>query len=320
MRIAVLGQGSIGRRHATNALLLGHEVVAWDPLVHPVDGSAAAASPESALAGADVAIVASPSNEHATQARLALVHGCHTLVEKPLALAAAEVTPLEELAEARGLTLGVAMNLRFHPGVLAVRSAVASGALGDVLAGRAWFGSWLPGWRPGTDYRTSYSAQRALGGGVLLDAIHEIDYLTWMLGEVEWVTATLATVSDLKINVEDIALLQLTFASGTRAVLSLDYLDREYDRGCRLVGSQGTVAWSWGAEELSLVTADGSRSTTTVPSDAGPTYKAELAAFLDATGGSGSPSATAADARRSLAVVEAARESAVTGVRVAPRC
>ncbi len=61
------------------------------------------------------------------QARLALEHGCHTLVEKPLALTAAEADPLVALADERGLVLGVAMNLRFHPGVIAVRDAVALG-------------------------------------------------------------------------------------------------------------------------------------------------------------------------------------------------
>lgn len=319
MRIAVLGQGSIGRRHAANALALGHEVVAWDPIASLLDGTEHAATAEAALTAAEVAIVASPSSEHAAQARLALERGCHTLVEKPLALSAAHVAPLEELARAGGLTLGVAMNLRFHPGVLALRDALSSGTLGDVLVARAWFGSWLPGWRPGTDYRSTYSAQRALGGGVLLDAIHEIDYLTWLLGEVRGVTATLATVSDLELDVEDVAQLQLEFSSGTQATLSLDYLDREYDRGCRLIGSEATAGWSWAGEETHVTGADGVRVTTATPATAAPTYEAELAAFLAAVAAGTPPATSAAEARHALGVVEAARESAATGTRAAPR-
>lgn len=316
MRVAVLGQGSIGRRHAGNLLELGHEVVAWDPVAEPLAGTTAALSPEAALDAATAAIVASPSSEHAAQARLALEHGCHTLVEKPLALRAAEADPLIALADARGLVLGVAMNLRLHPGVIAVREAVRSGAIGRPLVARAWFGSWLPGWRPGADYRESYSARRELGGGVLLDAIHEIDYLTWILGPIATVSASLATVSDLEIDVEDVAQLQLGFVSGTQGVLSLDYLDRCYDRGCRIAGSQGTVSWSWPEGRVLVHDDAGGVQETRVPIDAVGTYTAEAAAFITAVEQGTGPATTAAEGRHALVVVDAARRSAASSASV----
>ena len=54
--------------------------------------------------------------------------------------------------------------------------------VGQLVGASAWFGSWLPDWRPDVDYRETYSAQRSLGGGVLLDAIHELDLLVWLAG------------------------------------------------------------------------------------------------------------------------------------------
>lgn len=316
MRVAVLGQGSIGRRHAGNLLELGHEVVAWDPVADVLEGTVDATSPEAALGEADAAIIASPSSDHTSQTRLALEHDCHVLVEKPLALTAADIPPLMELADDRGLVLGVAMNLRFHPGVIAVRDAVTSGAIGRPLVARAWFGSWLPGWRPGTDYRRSYSARRDLGGGVLLDAIHEIDYLTWILGPVATVSATVTTVSDLEIDAEDVAQMQCEFASGAQAVLSLDYLDRSYDRGCRIVGSERTVTWSWSAGRVSLTTDGADDVVTGVPADASATYRAEIASFLESVGATGAPATSPTEALHALEIVAAARRSQTTARRV----
>jgi predicted dehydrogenase len=278
-RAAVLGQGSIGRRHAGNLRDLGLEVVTYDPA-----DPAGASSEIEALRGADVCVVASPSSEHARHARLAIEAGVPALVEKPLALDAAEARALEEL----GGDLAVAMNLRFHPGVLGLRDGLAGA--GRVLRADVWCGSYLPGWRA-SDYRESYSARADLGGGVLLDAIHEIDYLTWLLGPVAAVRATLARVSELEIDVEDTALLTLEMVSGALATVRLDYYDRAYHRGARIVGADATVSWDW-----------------TDPSDAGATYVAELQAFLD-----GGPRTTVAEARHALEVVDAARRSAAAG-------
>lgn len=315
MRVAVLGQGSIGRRHAGNLLELGHEVVAWDPVAEVLEGVLGAPSSEAALTDADVAIIASPSSDHAGQALQALEHDCHVLVEKPLALTSAEADPILALAAERGLVLAVAMNLRFHPAVRAVREAVVTGVIGRPLVARAWFGSWLPSWRPGVDYRTSYSARRELGGGVMLDAIHEVDYLTWILGPVASVGATLAQVSDLEIDVEDVAQIQLRFASGTEAVLTLDYLDRSYDRGCRIVGTAGTVEWSWPGACVRTLDADGETTVLDSPSDVSPTYVAEIAAFLSAASGGTGDLTSGADGRHAVAVVDAARRSSRTGRR-----
>lgn len=289
---------------------LGHDVVAWDPVAEPLDGTECAASPEEALTTAEAVIVASPSSEHATQARIALEHGCHVLVEKPLALTASDVDPLIPLADERKLVLGVAMNLRFHPALAALRDAVRSGTIGRPLVARAWFGSWLPGWRPDVDYRSSYSARRELGGGVLADAIHEIDYLMWILGPVATVTAALATVSELEIDVEDVAQLQLEFASGLNAAVSLDYLDRSYDRGCRIVGSEGTLVWSW-PERLPRVIRPGAVTPGPEPAfDVADTYVELVRNFLEAARGEQAQLASASEAQSCLSVVDAARVSA----------
>ena len=135
-------------------------------------------------------------------------------MEKPLSTSAEGAAEVIEAARAAGLVLAVAMNLRFHPGPATVHRIVRSGEIGRPLLAHVSFGSFLPDWRPNVDYRRSYSARADLGGGIALDAIHEVDYATWTLGEAHEVSAWLGRVSDLEIDVEDLALFIVRHARG----------------------------------------------------------------------------------------------------------
>ena len=148
------------------------------------------------------------------------------------------------------------MNLRFHRGILGLRDLLPE--LGAVRFVRSSFGYDLRLWRPGTDYRESYSARAALGGGILLDAIHELDYLLWLLGPVASVSAELDRVSDLEIDVEDTALLSLRFESGVLGAVDLNFVEPAYRRQCVIVGSEAVASWDWTAAASQC--ADGTRS------------------------------------------------------------
>jgi RimJ/RimL family protein N-acetyltransferase len=213
--------------------------------------------------------------------------------------------------------LSVAMNLREHPGVRALAALLAEGAVGRILRASAWCGSWLPGWRADSDYRQSYSARAELGGGVLLDvAVHELDYLLWLAGPARSVSALARQVSELETNVEDVGLIVMELASGAVAEVAVDYFDRSYTRGCRIVGSSGTLHWSWEDERLTHHDAAGRSSRHVVPSDVAPAYRRQLERFLGAVADGVPPPVPAAQARQALAVLDAARVSSRAGRRV----
>lgn len=106
--------------------------------------------------------------------------------------------------------------------------------------------SWLPDWRPGRDYRETYSAKKALGGGVLLDLSHEIDYALWFFGSVKAVKAKLKMAPELKIETEAVADLQLTFDSGVIADIHLSYASQKFARYCEVKTADGqTLRWDY---------------------------------------------------------------------------
>src|SRR5262249_50073259 len=134
--------------------------------------------------GVDVAFITAPTRLHIPLALQAAEHGCHLFVEKPLADCLEGVERFLETVKERNLVTLVGCNLRFHPGLIQVKRLLEEGAIGRVIAARVEVGQYLPDWHPQEDYRQGYSARRELGGGVILDAIHEIDYVRWLLGEI----------------------------------------------------------------------------------------------------------------------------------------
>jgi predicted dehydrogenase len=312
VKLAVIGLGSAGRRHAQHALELGHEVVGFDPAAGEPPGVWRADSAESAIAAADAVVVSSPSSFHAQQALVALEAGKPTLVEKPLAASVEDAERIVETARALGVACGVAMNLRFHCGILGLRDLLPE--LGEVRLARSSFGYDLPLWRPDIDYRASYSARAELGGGILLDAIHELDYLLWLLGPVNSVSAELDRVSDLEIDVEDTALLALKFESGALGAVDLNFLEPAYRRECLLVGSGAVAHWDWNSGKISLRRREDTR-TVDATCDVAETYRAVLEDFLSAADSGGEPRTPPEDGAAALRLVEAGRRSSAEGCR-----
>ena len=74
-----------------------------------------------------------------------------------------------------------------------LKDYVDSKKLGKIFSVRCEVGQNLMYWRKDRDYRSSVTANRNLGGGVLLELSHELDYLSWIFGPCKWVRAMLAT-------------------------------------------------------------------------------------------------------------------------------
>lgn len=193
----------------------------------------------------EVILITSPSDLHLPQALEAARRGCDFFVEKPLSHSWDGVDELCSEVEKRSLVSMVGCNMRFHPGPARLKELLGEGAIGRVIAARIHTGSYLPEWRPGTDYRRSYSASSTRGGGAILDCIHEIDLALWYFGPGVLAASATVPADTLGLEVEGLAEILIRHDSGVLSSVHLNFIQRDYQRECRIIGTAGTLSWTF---------------------------------------------------------------------------
>ena len=321
-RVLIVGYGSIGKRHLRIArILLPSADIRFlsrkisEPVPEYADGWLGSMA-EALEFKPQVAVIANPSTFHIETAHPLAEVGAHLLVEKPLAGSIEGVIKLLSACRSHGNVLMVGYNLRFLACLQNFRELIHSGCIGKVISVRCEIGQYLPSWRPDIDYRQSVSAVRDLGGGVLLELSHEIDYMRWIFGEVEWVKATLGKQSRLEIDVEDTAHLTLGFApegDGRKLVanLTLDFVRQDTTRQCTAIGEKGSLRWNALSGEIEHFTAGGASWETVFQknSQRDDSYLDEWRHFLDCISAGKFPLVSGQDGLEVLKIIDAARRS-----------
>jgi predicted dehydrogenase len=101
----------------------------------------------------------------------------------------------------------------------------------------------LTQWHPWEDYRQGYAARADLGGGVIVTLTHPLDYLRYLLGDVDALWSFNGHVSPLEVDVEDIAEIGLNFANGAVGGVHVNYFQRPPVHRLEIVGTNGTLRW-----------------------------------------------------------------------------
>lgn len=245
MKFGIIGFGSIGRRHAENLQALGFcdTVLLREKGVGNNLGLDEVSNLTALLnSGIDQVILANPTSMHLSYLQDLMMRGVNIIAEKPLLARPEEVGKLEMLLRAFQGTGMVAYNMRFHPCVKEAERFLNRGALGKIYSANLFVGQYLPDWRPDRDYRETYSAQRALGGGVGLDLIHDIDLAIHLFGEPkDHFYAIADQVSDLEIDTEDLVEILYRTADKSTISIHLDYLTRGYRRDIYVIGENGNI-------------------------------------------------------------------------------
>ena len=251
MKFLIAGLGSIGRRHFRNLIALGEKDIVLlrtrkatlsdDELAgYPVETDLQAALENHKP---DAVIVANPTSMHLDVAIPAAEAGCHILLEKPISNSLDRLDLLQNAAQKSGSKILVGFQFRYHPTLNKARDLIQNGAVGNVLTVHAHWGEYLPQWHPWEDYRQSYAARADLGGGVIVTLTHPLDYLRYLLGDVDSLWSFNGHISPLEIDVEDVAEIGLKFKDGAVGGVHVNYFQRPPVHRLEIVGTQGTLRW-----------------------------------------------------------------------------
>jgi predicted dehydrogenase len=323
--IAIIGLGSIGRRHLRLAREFRSEIK-----IIAVRSGKGGEVPEEKIAdkivynikdamdiGIQAAVISTPAVYHIKQAKKLMEADIHVLVEKPLSHNMENIDDLLKIAENSTAVGLVGYCLRYDPGAIKFKEMLDSNELGKILRINVDCGSYLPDWRPNQDYHQSVSAKKELGGGVLLELSHDLDYICWFFGNIETVSAVLQNSGNLNLNVEDNADLILKTVEGLTISLHLDFNSRNIRRHCNVKTSNGTLIWDAISKQVIWRPTNGPEKVESFNHDKDEIYRQQLKHFFKCIENDQTPIVSLYDGIAVLQIVEATRRSNEIGRAVA---
>lgn len=338
LRVGVVGFGSIGRRHADwigdrpDCTLAG----VADPSAQSrseceVRSVFWTADHRELLDRVDAVVIATPNHLHLPAALDCFERRLPVLIEKPLAETAEAAVNLAVEARRAGSPTLVGYYRRHHPAIREARRAVLSGELGRIVTANFSVTFLKPKDYFGLEWR------RIAGGGpVLINAVHDIDALRHLVGEITSVQALLSSAAR-GYEVEDSAGMLFQFEGGAiGTVIVSDAVPSPYSWDLNaaeyaVLPVCGKGAYVLGGERASLSLPDmrvwrydgspGWREPLTegAPLGVAPEnpYVAQWSHFARVARGEEAPLVSAEDAARTQIVAEAVLESGRSGARIA---
>jgi predicted dehydrogenase len=275
----------------------------------------------------DAVLILTPPNTHLDIVRRAAEAGKHVLLEKPLEITTERSVELVRLCRAANVMLGIVLQHRFRRSAKQLRSLIAAGELGQILAASAG----IRLWRPQSYYdEPGRGTQARDGGGVLLtQGIHTLDLLLSLVGPAAEVAAYVTTTPVHRMETEDLVAAADRYRNG--ALGTVEATTAAYPghpERIEIVGEKGSAAVEGPA--LTVLLADGRRIEITSDDKAGGSgadpmafphawHRELIADFLDAIDTGGEPLVSGEAALAVHFLIDALLESGSTGRPAAVR-
>ena len=252
MRVLIIGLGSIAQKHieALNKISNTIEIFALrreDSSHYTHQGVIDIYELKDNLKF-DFIIISNPTSEHGNTIKSLKNLNVPLFIEKPVFNTSGYDDVVNDVLS-RNIQTYVACNLRFFDSLIFLKSVIGEKNVNEV---NVYCGSYLPDWRPEVDFRTVYSANKELGGGVHIDLIHEIDYLIYLFKFPNKIRKTFKSNSSLNISAYDYANYLFEYDNFCANVI-LNYFRRTPKRTLEVVCSDGeyevnllnnTVKWN----------------------------------------------------------------------------
>lgn len=315
--VAIVGCGLIGYKRAK--ALAGARLIACadvnreraEALARTGTGVVATDDWRAAVTRADVdiVVVATTNESLAEISCFAVEAGKHVLVEKPAARSLAEIDPVIDAVAQRRRLVRVGFNHRYHPALLKARELVDSGALGELMFVRGRYGH---GGRIGYDKEWRADPARSGGGELIDQGVHLVDLSRWFLGEFTIVSGFAHTYF-WQMPVDDNAFLLLRTSRDQTAFLHVSCTEWKNLFSLEIYGLEAKLhveglGGSYGVERLTfykMLPEMGPPDTTIWEYPSGDrSWELEFGEFLEDIRLNRTPSASLADARAALVIVE----------------
>jgi predicted dehydrogenase len=269
----------------------------------------------------DAVAVLTPPATHLDLVRRCAEAGKHVLLEKPLEITTARAEDLVAACRRKGVKLGIVLQHRHKPATERLATLLRGGELGTPVGASAL----IRLWRPQSYYDEPGRGTKARdGGGVLItQAIHTLDVLLSLAGDVAEVSAYATTTPVHRMECEDLVGASVRWRSGALGVIeattaaypgAAERIEFAGTRGtASLAGTALEVGWHDGRSET--IAADGSGGGTGADPMAFPHdyHRGVWRDFLDAVQGGGEPRVNGEEALRVHRLIDALLASAATG-------
>jgi len=251
LKIAIIGCGRIGERHAEHVDRLAELVAVCDIIeerakeitrryhcnyYNEIDRLIAAEK------SVELISVCTPNGLHAEHTIKSLRAGKHVLCEKPMAITVKDCERMISEAERANRRLFVVKQNRFNPPIIAIKKIIDEGRLGRLLSVQVnCF------WNRNENYyrQSDWRGTKLLDGGTLLTQFsHFIDLLYWIVGDIEDVfTMTENYIHQDFIEFEDTGVILLRFDNGVLGTVhyTVNSYQKNMEGSITIFGENGTV-------------------------------------------------------------------------------
>ncbi len=204
----------------------------------------------------DVAFITNPTSLHIDTAIKCAEIDCNLFIEKPIDSKLKNLDKLLRIVKRKKLVTYLAYNRRFHPVITELKKYFTKNEQGlsygnKFLHLRSVNTSYYPDWRAG-DYKKRYTAIKKMGGGIVLDLSHEIDYTSYLLGNIKNMSGIYGKRGSVTVDSEDYADILVQTKSGPGNI-HLDFFSHKVENKIEINFENLTVIGDLSNSEISEV-------------------------------------------------------------------